>query len=106
MAKECTRNLDKIIKIDESKIQDHLGEMVRGTFKETLHKMLDAEADKLCNAERYQLRRSKAGYYQRKLHIKAGEVKLDVLKLRQQKIETAIIERYKRSESSFRWHRL
>ena len=54
MAQEYTQNLDKVIKIDESKIQDHLGEMVRGTVEETLNKMLDAEADKLCNAERYQ----------------------------------------------------
>ncbi len=104
MAKEYTQSLDKVIKIDEGKIQEHLGEMVRGTVEETLNKMLDAEADKLCNAERYQRTHSRtdtrAGYYQRKLHTKAGEVKLNVPKLRQQKFETAIIERYKRRESS------
>ena len=104
MAKEYTQNLDKVIKIDKAKIQDHLGEMVRGTVEETLNKMLDAEADKLCNAERYQRTQSRtdtrAGYYQRNLHTKAGEVKLNVPKLRQQKFETAIIERYKRRESS------
>ncbi len=104
MAKEYTQNLDKVIKIDETKIQDHLGEMVRGTVEETPNKMLDAEAEKLCNAERYQRTQSRtdtrAGYYQRKLHTKAGEVQLNVPKLRQQKFETAIIERYKRRESS------
>ncbi len=66
--------------------------------------MLDAEADKLCNAERYQRTQSRsdtrAGYYQRKLHTRAGEVKLKVPELRQQKFETAITERYKRRESS------
>ena len=80
--------------------------MVRGTAQDALHKMLDAEADKLYNAERYQRKRSRASYYQRKLLTKTSEVKLDVPKLRQQKFETAFIKRYKRSESSFRWHRL
>lgn len=78
--------------------------MVRGTVEETLNKMLDAEADRLCNAERYERTQSRsdtrAGYYQRSLHTKAGEVRLNVPKLRQQKFETAIIERYRRRESS------
>ncbi len=105
LEKNYTQNLDKVIKIiDEAKIKDHLGEMVRGTVEETLNEMLDAEADKFCNAERYQRTRyrtdTRAGCYQRKLHTKAGEVQLNVPKLRQQKFETAVIERYKRRESS------
>jgi transposase-like protein len=72
--------------------------------EETLNKMLDAEADQLCNAQRYQRTEARtdtrAGYYQRSLHTKAGEVQLKVPKLRQQKFETAIIERYQRRESS------
>ena len=32
----------------------HLGEMVRGTVEETLNAMLDAEADQLCGAGRYE----------------------------------------------------
>ena len=104
MAKDYTSSMGKVIKIDETKIQDHLGELVRGTVEETLNKMLDAEADQFCNAERYERTQARtdtrAGYYQRKLHTKAGEVKLNVPKLRQQKFETAIIERYQRRESS------
>lgn len=104
MAKDYTPTMGKVIKIDESKIQDHLGELVRGTVEETLNKMLDAEADQFCNANRYERtearKDTRAGYYQRKLHTKAGEVKLNVPKLRQQKFETAIIERYQRRESS------
>ncbi|MEH0007974.1 MAG: IS256 family transposase [Flavobacteriales bacterium] len=96
--------MGKVIKIDESKIQDHLGELVRGTVEETLNKMLDAEADQFCNAGRYERtdarKNTRAGYYQRRLHTKAGEVKLNMPKLRQQKFETAIIERYQRRESS------
>jgi putative transposase len=39
-----------IITINES---DQLGEVVRETVEETLNKLLDAEADELCNAQRY-----------------------------------------------------
>jgi transposase-like protein len=42
----------------------------------------------------------RAGYYERSLQTKAGEVRLRVPKLRQQMSETAIIERYRRRESS------
>lgn len=51
--------------------------------------------------ERSEVRKdTRAGYYERALHTKAGEVKLRVPKLRQQKFETAIIERYRRREAS------
>ncbi len=48
------RNLNNVIKIDSRQIQSHLGEMVRGTVEETLNGLLDAEADQLCNAQRYE----------------------------------------------------
>jgi transposase-like protein len=98
------KNLSKVIKIDETKIKNHLGEMVRSTVEETLNDMLNAEADRLCNARRYERTEARAdgraGHYKRKLHTKAGEVELNVPKLRVSKFETAIIERYKRRESS------
>jgi len=43
---------------------------------------------------------TRAGSYDRQLHTKAGEVTLTVPKLRTLPFETAIIERYKRRESS------
>lgn len=101
---DFSKELGKVIKIDEGKVQVHLGELVRGTVEETINKLLDIEADQLCNASRYERtehrKDSRAGYYERGLHTKAGEVRLKVPKLRQQKFETAIIERYKRRESS------
>ncbi|MCP3955560.1 MAG: IS256 family transposase [Desulfobacterales bacterium] len=104
MSDSVSKNLSKVIQIDEKQIRDHLGELVRGSVEETLNKLLDAEADKLCNASRYERTQSRqdtrAGHYKRKLHTKAGEVTLNVPKLRQQKFETAIIERYRRRESS------
>ena len=83
-------------------IRDHLGEMVLGAVEETLNALLDAEADELCGAGRYQRSAervdTRAGSYDRMLQTKAGEVKLKVSKLRQQVFETAIIERYRRRE--------
>ena len=101
---EHTRELGKVIQIDEAKVRDHLSEMVRGSVEDTLNTMLDAEADRLLQAKRYERsearKDTRAGHYQRKLHTKAGEVTLNVPKLRQLKFETAIIERYRRRESS------
>jgi len=98
------KNLNNVIKINEAQIQDHLGEMVRSTIEQTLNAMLDAEADQLCNARRYEHSEGRtdqrAGHYKRKLHTKAGEVELKIPKLRRAKFETAIIERYRRRESS------
>ena len=98
------KNLSPIIKIDEGQVQQHLGEMVRSTVEETLNAMLDAEADHLCNAQRYERTEARtdqrAGHYKRKLHTKAGQVELKVPKLRRATFETAIIDRYRRRESS------
>jgi transposase-like protein len=104
MGKDVPQKLTKVIQIDEDQIQQHLGDLVRDTVEDKLNKLLDAEADQLCNAARYERtegrKDTRAGHYQRKLHTKAGKVKLNVPKLRQQKFETAIIERYRRRESS------
>src|SRR5512143_393976 len=98
------KSMGQVIQIDEARIRDHLGEMVRGTVEETLNAMLDAEADQLCGAGRYERSKARqdtrAGSYERTLHTKAGDVSLKVPKLRQQTFETAIIERYRRRESS------
>ena len=42
----------------------------------------------------------RSGSYIRKLQTKAGEVELNIPKLREQTFQTAIIERYRRRESS------
>ena len=104
MKEDSTKPLSNVIRIDDDRIQDHLGKIVRGSVEETLNALLDAEADRLCNAERYERtearRDTRAGSYERKLHTKAGEVTLKVPKLRRQTFETAIIERYRRREAS------
>jgi transposase-like protein len=104
MENDSTKPLGKVIRIDEGEIRGHLDEMVRGTVEETLNSLLDAEADELCRAQRYERSAdrvdTRAGHYQRKLHTKAGEVKLKMPKLRRQTFETAIIERYRRRDIS------
>ena len=77
--------LGRVVSIDEGKIRDHLGELVRGTVEETLNAMLDAEAEAMCGAGRYERTSERSdyrsGHYDRKLHTKAGEVKLKMPKL-------------------------
>ena len=93
-----------VVQIDEGRIQAHLDEVVRATVEETLNGLLDAEADRLCGARKYERtegrKDTRAGSYDRHLQTKAGDVTLTVPKLRSLPFETAIIERYRRRESS------
>ena len=94
----------QIIRIEQEQLTKHLDKIVRGTVEETLNALLDAEADRLCQASRYERTEkrqdTRAGHYKRNLDTKAGPVQLQVPKLRTLTFETAIIERYKRRESS------
>lgn len=94
----------QIIRIEQEQLTKHLDKVVRGTVEETLNALLDAEADQLCQASRYERtekrKDTRAGHYKRKLDTKAGQVELKVPKLRTLSFETAIIERYRRRESS------
>ncbi len=94
----------KLIEVNEGEVQEHLGELVRKSVEETLNGLLDAEADQLCGAGRYERSPdrvdTRAGSYTRGLQTSAGEVELKVPKLRTIPFETQIIERYKRRESS------
>ena len=103
-AGEARAPLGPVVKIDEGRIQAHLDEVVRATVEETLNGLLDAEADRLCGAHKYERtegrKDTRAGSYDRHLQTKAGEVTLTVPKLRSLPFETAIIERYRRRESS------
>jgi transposase-like protein len=96
--------LGEIIHLDQGLIKDHLDKVVVQTVEQTLNALLDAEADRLCGAKRYEHSAeradTRAGHYERQLHTKAGEVTLKMPKLRRLPFETAIIERYKRREVS------
>ncbi len=93
-----------LLHIDENQIRGHLDEMVRTTVEKTLNELLDAEAETLCGAKRHERTKERAGYrsghYERSLETKAGPVSVRIPKLKQVQFETAIIERYRRRESS------
>jgi putative transposase len=92
------------VQVDQEQIHRHLDGIVRDTVEATLNALLDAEADELCGAQRYQRSPdrvdTRAGHYPRKLHTKAGVVELKVPKLRSLPFESAVIERYRRRETS------
>ncbi|MCA9286670.1 MAG: IS256 family transposase [Phycisphaerales bacterium] len=92
------------VTVDVDRVRSHVSEVVRSTVEETLNSMLEAEADRICGAGRYERTAdrvdTRAGSYVRKLATKAGDVSLKVPRLRKLPLETAIIERYRRRESS------
>ena len=93
-----------MVSVDEERVRGHVDEVVRSSVEETLNGLLEAEADRLCGAGRYERSPdrvdTRAGSYDRKLQTKAGEVTLKVPRLRSLPFETQIIERYRRRESS------
>ena len=95
---------EKIVQLNEEVIKGQLKELVRGSVEETLNGLLEAEAEKLTHAGRYERNEQRQGYrsghYNRSLTTTAGEVTLQVPRLKGISFETAIIERYRRRESS------
>lgn len=73
-------------------------------MQETPNAPLDEEADETVGAERYERTAGREahrfGHYKRKLVTISGEVVLDVPKLRGATFQTAVIERYRRRETS------
>ncbi|MGI6491491.1 MAG: IS256 family transposase [Pelotomaculum sp.] len=95
---------EKIIHLNEGAIKNELKELVRHSVEETLNSLLEQEAEELTNAGRYERTEERKGYrsghYERNLTTTSGNVKLKMPKLKGIAFETAIIERYRRRESS------
>lgn len=95
---------EKIVQLNEEVIKGQLKELVRGSVEETLNELLEAEANKLTQAARYERNEQRQGYrsghYNRNLTTTSGDITLKVPKLKGISFETAIIERYRRRESS------
>lgn len=95
---------EKIIHLNEELIKTELKDLVRSSVEETLNSLLDKEAEDLTNAQKYERTESRKGYrsghYSRNLTTTSGEVTLKMPKLKGIPFETAIIERYRRRESS------
>ena len=95
---------DNIVQLNTELIHSELKDLVKNSVEETLNALLDAEADRLVNAERYardeERQGYRAGHYDRSFTTSAGEVNLRMPKLKGVAFETAIIERYRRRETS------
>lgn len=95
---------DNIIHLNQELIHTELKDLVRNSVEETLNALLDHEAEVLVNAEKYERSSHRKGYrsghYQRNFQTTAGDVTLNIPKLRDLPFETAIIERYRRRQSS------
>ena len=89
----------QILQVDQAMLETTLDRMVRKSVEETLNAMLDAEADEITGAARYERsgerKAYRAGHYERDLTVKAGKMSLKVPKLK-----GAVIERYRRREES------
>ena len=61
---------DKIVQLNEQVIKTELKELVRQSVQEVLNSLLDAEADRLINARKYERTEgrqdTRAGHYSRK----------------------------------------
>ena len=95
---------NNIVQHNEEIIKGEIRELVRGSVEETLNELLEAEAEKLTQAARYERNEVRQGYrsghYDRNLTTTSGDVTLHVPRLKGITFETAIIERYRRRESS------
>ncbi|MBO5740395.1 MAG: IS256 family transposase [Bacteroidaceae bacterium] len=95
---------NNIVQHNEEIITGEIRELVRGSVEETLNELLEAEAEKLTQAARYERNEVRQGYrsghYDRNLTTTSGDVTLHVPRLKGITFETAIIERYRRRESS------
>ena len=104
VAQENENSIAGVIKISEKGVLDHIDGLVRQSVEDTLNALLNAEADAICNATRYQRspdrQDTRAGSYKRKLLTKAGEIELKVPRLRTLPFETQIIKRYQAKQSS------
>ena len=94
---------EKIVQLNEEIIKGQLKELVRGSVEETLNELLEKEAESLTQA-RYKRSEARQGYrsghYDRNLTTTSGDVTLHMPRLKGLSFETAIIERYRRRESS------
>jgi len=92
---------NNIVQFNEEIIKGQIKELVRGSVEETLNELLEAEAEKLTQAARYERSEARQGYHSgQNLTTTSGDVTLHVPRLKGISFETAIIERYRRRESS------
>lgn len=94
----------EIIQFDDAMFETKLDAMVRDKVGQIVNAMLDAEADEVANAARYERtgerKAYRAGHYERSLTAKAGKLELKVPKLKGALFDHTAVERYRRREQS------
>ena len=77
---------ENIIQIDQNLLETRLDRLITEKMTQILNAMLDAEADEITGAARYERsggrKAYRAGHYERKLTAKAGRLELKVPKLK------------------------
>ena len=95
---------ERIVQLNKEVIKGKIKELVRDSVEETLNELLEKEAESLTQAARYERSEARQGYrsghYDRNLTTTSEDVTLHVPRLKGVSFETAIIERYRRRESS------
>jgi putative transposase len=94
---------EPIVTFDDA-FKSQVGELVRKTIDDVINAMLDEEADQLIGAGPYERTEERAGYraghYKREFTTTAGQITLNMPKLKGMRFATSVIERYKRREVS------
>ena len=102
--KEARAMSKEIIQFDDAMFETKLDAMVKAKVEQIVNAMLDAEADEIANAARYERttgrKAFRAGHYERSLTAKVGRLELRVPKLKGALFESVVIERYRRREQS------
>ena len=95
---------ENIIQIDQHMLETRLDRLVTQKVTEILNAMLDAEADEIAGASRYERsggwKAYRADHYERRITAKAGTLELKVPKLKGALFESAVVERYRRRGES------
>ena len=95
---------ERIVQLNEEIIKGKNKELVRSSVEETRNELLEKETGSLTQAARYERSKVCQGYrsdhYDRNLTTASGDVTLHMPRLKGVSFETAIIERYRRRESS------
>ncbi|MEE0449349.1 MAG: transposase, partial [Collinsella sp.] len=95
---------EPIVTSNEESLRSDLRELVRKTVEDTLNGLPGAEADELAGAGRHERTAEReahrAGHHGRGPATSSGEVTIHMPKLKGARFTTAIIERYRRRETS------
>ena len=94
----------QILQVNQAMFETKLDRMVSAKVNEILNRMLDAEADQIAGAGRYERsvgrKAYRAGHDERDVTVKAGRLSVKVPKLKGALFQSAVIERYRRREES------